>query len=214
MVLVVAIAITGVTISKLQALDDPDVVLFNPAPYMTNVQAATQGYSNLDYYSAEGVMVDGIKMVRVPGPEYGGAAVTLDSQGNVTSVLVTENSVNKSTGQAHSKVYLDGTQIGELWINTSTGVVANGWMLKDGQQVSYAGFDPFDDEDARIDVTWSCFRNCLINMMGVPTWLIGLAGAVCSAVCVLTVGTGCVVCLQGVLIAYGAEIAFCLGYCR
>lgn len=154
----------------------------------------------------------------IPGPNYGGASVVLDKTGKVTSTLVLKNAIIDDGVNVRSEVFVNGTQTADITVDAKTGNVVAGWKLQGDQKVAmekgYYGPDAKEGDVGANRLTWACFRDCIINRMGVATWLIGLAGATCAAVCVVTIGAGCVPCLQAVLIGYGAEISFCMSFCR
>lgn len=94
-------------------------------------------------------------------------------------------------------------------------------VLKDNVVVADARYDSSGKAISTDDIAASvaeatdpivCVWDCL-NAMGVPSWLISVAGSVCAVVCVATDLIACPECLYGVLAAYSGELSFCLGAC-
>jgi len=58
----------------------------------------------------------------------------------------------------------------------------------------------------------SYFSNVLdcLEGLGIPNYLLGIAGAVCGAVCLVSGGTACPACLAAVLAGYATEITHCI----
>lgn len=77
----------------------------------------------------------------------------------------------------------------------------------------------FEEETGDIEIAlaktgWGCINDCL-SANGLPTWVLGLVGVGCAAVCVGTAGLGCVICIQGLGLGYAAIFDYCLNVkCR
>lgn len=173
------------------------------APYIESVIEAT-GDSGLDYNKATAIEYLDQVIVRIPGPNFGGAAVVLQD-GKIVSVMEMTNTIKD--GFVKSSSHLDGKQMASITINEKTGVIIDGWVMRGTEKVSVT-------DEVRTQFSWRCWSNCMADLMTVPNWVIGLVTSICALACYGTAGLGCLVCLQGAVIAYGAEAAFCHGYCR
>lgn len=56
---------------------------------------------------------------------------------------------------------------------------------------------------------WSQFLSCM-NSMGVASWIVTAISIACSAICVVTVGTGCVACIAAAAGAASGAVAYCV----
>lgn len=63
-----------------------------------------------------------------------------------------------------------------------------------------------------ITQAFSCLNNCL-SAIGVPLYIIGLLGAVCSVACAITAGLGCFYCAAAIFGAYAGAGGACLQRC-
>lgn len=59
---------------------------------------------------------------------------------------------------------------------------------------------------------WNCV-NVTLQWLGVPAWVINGIALVCTAACLFTKGTACVVCVGGVLGAYSGLSAYTVAHC-
>lgn len=57
---------------------------------------------------------------------------------------------------------------------------------------------------------WGRFTNCL-NSKGVAAWAVTALTIACSAICIATVGTGCLVCLGAASAVTSGTITYCVG---
>lgn len=96
--------------------------------------------------------------------------------------------------------------------------VINAVITPDGKQFIQGTITPAIGQNQALDSTtttaedWGCWYNQLnscLSGLGVPSWLIGVAATGCSLVCIVTVGSGCIVCLILALGAYTTELQYC-----
>lgn len=59
---------------------------------------------------------------------------------------------------------------------------------------------------------WSCMNDCLADQ-GIAAWALAGLGILCGALCAVTFGTGCVICIQGSGLVFATTIDYCLGQC-
>lgn len=59
---------------------------------------------------------------------------------------------------------------------------------------------------------WSCFNSCLAGM-GVPAWAIAALSVACSAICIGTAGTACLLCLKAAEVVLVGTVTYCFGQC-
>lgn len=200
---VVKAAIPAAALNPQQASD----VLIDAAPYLAITRDATKGVAGLRYDQVTAsTWVDGSVIVRVPGVNYGGSAVHF-VDGKVSSVMTTANVIKDGTVSATASI--NGKPFYSLSLNEKSGFVqAGSWIMQGDTQV------PVPVGDVHANVNWRCIGNCLTNIMGIPTWVIGLVTLVCGAACAGSGGAACIPCAQAAAIAYASELTFCIGWCR
>lgn len=72
----------------------------------------------------------------------------------------------------------------------------------------------YSNKDLKSISKWYKCMNSTLSGLGVPSWVIGVVGVGCAAVCAVTIGTGCWACLGVAGIGYGTEIVYALNHCK
>lgn len=102
---------------------------------------------------------------------------------------------------------IDGQTIADLVI-TEEGKVKSGLVFDlEGNELDLQNLLDFTIGD-----WWNCMNSCL-SFNGVPLYLITGLSIVCGAVCVMTAGLACGICISAALGAYSGVGALCLGAC-
>jgi hypothetical protein len=88
------------------------------------------------------------------------------------------------------------------------GIAMENGVVKADKLTSNSGAVAIAESTNPITCFWDCLRS-----LGVPSWLLSVAGAVCAVVCVVSDLLACPPCVFGVLAGYAAEVSFCAGAC-
>ncbi|MDY5785947.1 hypothetical protein [Corynebacterium sp.] len=94
-------------------------------------------------------------------------------------------------------------------VGDENGGVGKTWI--DHQLVSDKSFSEADADETMVPQSnvFSRFSDCMQNR-GVPGWVMNSISIACSAVCVATLGTGCVACISAVAGLHGGHIGYCI----
>src|SRR5699024_3047264 len=89
------------------------------------------------------------------------------------------------------------------------------WKNNELQDEHSINIEEFEEDQGDISLQgkgWGCIKDCL-NKQGLPTWVLGLVGTACAAICVGTAGVGCAICIQGLGLGYIGIFEYCLKKC-
>lgn len=220
MVVLVAIAllITGTITSAGNDPMLPDNIT-DATPFAARTKTEAQklvkeyGLKGLDYSAMEAVTMDGVTLVRVPAPNYSGVVIGFQG-GKAVSTYAMQN--EEQGDYVFSRTWSDGRQIAEATSDPRTDKVLEGWVMgPDGVKVDIMTLIG-ENGDQTVNGIWSwfaCLHDCF-GLMNIPNWVLLTIASTCGAVCVGSLGAGCLACTYGIAIAAGLEGVTCVSACR
>ncbi|NOK57673.1 MAG: hypothetical protein GFH27_549303n62 [Chloroflexi bacterium AL-W] len=124
-----------------------------------------------------------------------------------------------------------------IWVKTAlisdtlldnNGTILDGWMLKEGQRINIAGQNfstqgreqsdailqtLMANSDGSPSIASTCYDDCS-SACAVPNDIAGAAALVCAAVCIGSLGAGCIACATVAAGVYAFNVGCCLVKCN
>lgn len=161
-------------------------------------QAAISEAKGLGYRPASGLEQD-----------FDRASVSTSSDG---SVLVSVPLLGTNTPEVTKVSYIQTNgawNIMELAVRQESESRANLKMWMDGSLVRDQTITP-PSEDLGYGMNWGRLKQCLVQDAGLNWVVLSSLGTICSVACLVTAGTGCMLCVAGVVGFNGGTIGACV----
>ncbi|WP_349864769.1 hypothetical protein [Leifsonia sp. WHRI 6310E] len=160
---------------------------------------AEQGGLRVDYSRASAWQVDrSTRVVRIPAAD--GQPVLNESS---LSVVFDESDAVVGTSEMIFTPVSEVSGRVQSWVDGA---------LRLDQTVDAPGIDAdaaFASRAYQKGDWWGNFNQCLSNA-GIASWVIAGIALACSAICVVTVGAGCVACLGAASAGFSGTVSFCI----
>lgn len=161
-------------------------------------EAAISEAKDLDYRPASGLAQD-----------FDQASVSEASDG---SMVVSVPLIGTNTPEVTKVSYIQANgswSIMELSVQQNTEDRASLKMWMDGNLVRDQMLTP-PAEDLNYGMNWGRLKRCLVEDAGLNWVILSSLATICSVACLVTAGTGCILCVAGVAGFNGGTIAACV----